>query len=508
VRKLSMRKISEVFRLRFELNLSYRDIARSLNISISTIYDYLARAKVAGLSWPLTEKLSEEEFYQKLFLPTSQTKNRPLPDWEYVHKELRKKGITLRLLWREYRDMHPIGIGYTQFCHHYGHYKKSIAPVMRQIHQAGEKCFVDYAGMKMPWIDLSTGEIHEAEIFVGCLGASQYTFVEPTRTQSLPDWISSHVNMFDFFGGVTEVVVPDNLKSGISKAHRYDPDINANYQLLGEHYGFAIVPARAGEPRDKGKVENAVGCVERLILAPLRHHTFTSIGEINEAIKKRLTEFNSRLFQKMQISRCELFESIDKPTLKSLPTEKYAYADWKKAKVHIDYHVTLDDHHYSVPCRYIHQHLEIRSTSKLVECFYKGERIAVHARSDKRYGYSTLKEHMPASHKAYAKWTPERMIRWAKKIGPKTEEFIDYMIKARPFPQQAYRACLGVLRLGEQFGEKKLEKACEKALQIGAKRYQQVHDILKNHLEELPLQETQSTQISTHQNIRGPHYYQ
>ncbi|WP_415076889.1 IS21 family transposase [Legionella sp.] len=503
-----MRKISEVFRMRFELKRSYRDIARSLNISISTVNDYLARGKTAGYSWPFPEGLSEETLYEKLFLPTVQIKNRPLPEWEHVHKELRKKGVTLRLLWREYRDTHPTGVGYTQFCHYYGDYKKTITPVMRQIHQAGEKCFVDYAGMKMPWIDVSTGELQEAEVFVGCLGASQYTFVEATKTQRLPDWISSHVNMFDFFGGVTEIVVPDNLKSGVSKAHRYDPDINANYQLLGEHYRVAIVPARAREPKDKGKVENAVGCVERIILASLRHCTFTSIAEINQAIQKRLTDFNSQLFQKMQTSRRELFELIDQPALKSLPAEKYAYAYWKKAKVHIDYHVTFDDHHYSVPCQYIHQPVEIRATSKLIECFYKGRRIAVHVRSYRQYGYSTIEEHMSASHKAYAKWTPERMKRWAEKTGPETLAFIDYMISARPFPQQAYRACLGVLRLGEKFGEARLEKACEKALKIGAKRYQQVHDILKNHLEDLPVQESESTQMSAHKNIRGPHYYQ
>lgn len=309
MRPLSMRKISEVLRQRYELKRSYRDIARSLAIGITTVFEYLARAKAAGISWPLGD-MSEEELRGTLFLPSQNaSKKRPLPDCEWVYKELRKKGVTLQLLWREYRDSHSGGLSYSQFCNHYRAYTKATTPVMRQIHKGGEKTFVDYAGMTVPWLDVITGEIHEAQIFVGSLGASQFTFAEATATQKLPDWIQSHVRMWEYFGGVSEIVVPDNLKSGVTKAHRYDPDINANYQCIGEHYGFAIVPARIYEPKDKTKVENAVGCVERQILAPLRHITFTSLAEINAAIKPRLVAFNQQSFQKVKTSR-QKFTSI------------------------------------------------------------------------------------------------------------------------------------------------------------------------------------------------------
>lgn len=507
--RLSMRKISEVLRQRHEVKRSYRDIARSLNISISTVSEYLWRAKAAGIHWPLPEGISEQDLYDKLYLPVAQTvPERPLPDWDWVHQELRRKGMTLRLLWREYRDSYPNGLGYTWFCILYRRHVKDISPVMRQIHKGGEKTFVDYAGMTMPWIDTITGEIHEAQIFVGCLGASQFTFAEATATQGLPDWIQSHIRMWEEFGGISEIVVPDNLRAGVTKAHRYDPDINVNYQHLSEHYGFAIVPARVAEPKDKAKVENVVGCVERQILAPLRHITFTSIGEINAAIRPRLAAFNSQPFQKMKTSRRELFEAVDKPALKPLPPDRYAYAEWLDAKIHIDYHFVFDDHYYCVPYRYIHKPVQIRATSKIVECFYQGKRIAAHARSFVRYGFTTLKDHMPPAHRAHAEWSPERMKRWAKKIGPNTANFIDHMIVSRAFPQQAYRSCLGLLRLGERFGNARLEQACIRALSAGMTRYQQVESILKKHLDAVPLSHAEpAPPLSLHKNIRGSTYY-
>jgi transposase len=507
--RLTMRKIKEIFRQHHN-NRSYRDIAASLNIGISTISDYLSRAKKIGLTWPFPEELSEEELYNKLFNPSDKkSAQRPLPEWEDIHRELRKKGMTLQLLWREYKDIHPNGFGYTQFCTHYRRYVKSISPVMRQPHKAGEKTFVDYAGMKVPWINPSTGELHEAEIFVGSLGASQYTFVEATATQQLPDWIQSHVRMWEYFGGVSDIAVPDNLRAGVRKAHRYDPDVNANYQHLSEHYGFAIVPARANEPKDKAKVENAVGWVERQILAPLRHITFTSIAEINAAIKPRLAKINGQPFQKMKTSRVELFETIDKPALKPLPPSAYQYVDWSKAKIHIDYHFVFKEHFYSVPYNYIHREVDLCTTGTTIECFYQGKRIAAHARSYVRYQFTTLPDHMPPNHLAQAEWSPERMRRWAKKIGVQTASFIEHMILSRPFPQQAMRSCLGLLRMGKRFGDERLEKACAIALSAGATRYQQVEAILKNKIDLLNSQsESQSNVVSLHQNIRGSNYYQ
>ena len=504
-----MRKISEILRLRYELRCSIRDIACYLNIGKTTVSDYLVRAKAAGIVWPITEDISEQNLFDKLFLPsTDNSKKRPLPDWEYISQEIRKKGVTLQLLWREYRDSNPAGLSYTQFCEHYRAYRKSITPSMRQIHKGGEKTFVDYAGMTIPWIDPTTGEIHEAQIFVGSLGASQFTFAEATATQSIPDWIQSHIRMWEYFGGVSKVVVPDNLKSGVTKAHRYDPDINVNYQHIGEHYGFAIVPARIGEPKDKAKVENAVGCIEKQILAPLRHITFTSIAQINAAIKPRLVAFNQQSFQKMKTSRQALFNEVDKPALKSLPPEKYQYAEWQRAKIHIDYHFVFDDHYYSVPHKYIHHEVEVRATANTVECFYQRKRIASHPRSYLRYKHSTIKEHMPPSHRAHAEWTPERMKRWANKIGQHTMKFIDHLISSRAFPEQAYRACLGVLRLASRYGEARLEKACAIAYESGATRYSQVESILKNKLDAIPHSRMMDTPVITsHENIRGSDYY-
>jgi len=508
--KLSMRKISEVFRQRLELKRSYRDVARSLNISTSTVYDYMARAKMAEITWPLPEGMTEQALYDKLFLPVSAAKKmeRHQPDWEQIHRELHKKGMTLRLLWREYREQHSRGFGYSHFCNHYREYAKTMAPVMRQIHKAGEKSFVDYAGMKMPWINVITGEVCEAEIFVGCLGASQYIFAEATATQQLPDWIQSHVHMFEYFGGVTEIIVPDNLKSGVTNAHRYDPDINANYQHLGEHYGVAIVPARAASPKDKAKVESAVGIIERQILASLRHMTFTSIGEINAAIAKRLIILNNQSFQKMKTSRRELFETIDKPALKPLPPSRYQYAEWKRAKIHTDYHVVFDHHFYSVPYQHAGHAVELRATAKTIECFYKHERIAAHSRNYKKYGYTTLSEHMPKAHQEHAKYSRSYIKNWAKKIGEQTTVFIEHMMSARAFTQQAYRACYGLLRLSQRYGDERLEKACAKAMKICATRYQQVESILKNKLEEVVVHQTSTVQLSNHDNIRGAKYYE
>jgi transposase len=508
---ISMRKISEIFRQRFELNLSYREIATSLNLAVGTISEYMARAKTAKLDWDKISKMSEEELYNKLFLPsTSSNKcNRTLPDWTYIHKELRKKGVTQHLLWREYREQQQDGVCYSQFCHLYSSYKKMLSPVMRQQHKAGEKSFVDYSGMRMEWIDPKSGEIYKAEIFVGCLGASQLIFAEATATQQLEDWINSHINMFEFYGGVTEMIIPDNLKSAVTKSHKYDPDINANYQHFSEHYGVAIVPARAGAPKDKAKVENAVGIVEKQILAPLRNITFTSLGEINSAIKKQLHIVNNQKFQKMEVSRQQLFESLDKPALKELPPARYQYAIWKKATINIDYHFVYDNHYYSVPYKYIHKKVDLCATNKTVECYLDGDRIAIHEISFKKYGFTTLKEHMPKNHKEHAEFSMDRIQSWAKKIGNDTLTFVEHMLAARAFPQQAYRACLGLLRLSNIYTEARLEKACNKALTVGATRYQQVADLLKNNLEEVSIS-TNNLNITevNHDNIRGANFYQ
>ena len=511
-RGLSMRKISEVLRLKFELKLSHRKIGQSLNISSSTVGEYLCLAKGAGINnWPLPEEMDEDALYAALYQPVKDQKiDRPRPDYEYVHQELRRKGVTLMLLWREYREKHPNGLGYTRFCVEYSKFSKKVDPVMRQIYKGGEKGFVDYAGTTVPWIDLTTGEINEAQIFVGSLGASNFTFAEATATQSLPDWFGSHVRMFEYFGGVPHVLIPDNLKAGVKKTHLYDPDINPNFQILGEHYGVAIVPARVVKPRDKAKVEASVKFVTQQILAPLRDRTFTSVAEINAAIKPLLKEFNEKKFQKLMGTRRSQFEILDKPALKPLPLERFEYANWKKVRVNIDYHISYEKHNYSVPYQYIHQELYLRATSKTIECFHKGKQIAIHERRCTQHGYSTLKEHMPKNHQEHAKWSPERLKSWAAKNGKFTENFIEHLISSRFFPEQAYRACLGVLRLGRRYGEDRLEKACERALTMGADRYQQIESILKKGLDKLPLDDKENKECLPvhHENVRGPAYYE
>jgi len=508
--KISMKKVSEILRQRYELKRSYRDIARSLNISMSTINTYLGLAKASGLRWPLPTDVTEDQLSALLFPKSQADQARPLPDWNWVQKEHRKKGVTLQLLWREYRDRHPNGVGYSQFCSLYRVHKKSVAPTMRQVHKAGEKTFVDYAGHTMEWINPVTAEIHQAQIFVAALGASQLIYIEATATQSLPDWIHSHCNMWEYFGGVTEIVVPDNLKAAVTQAHRYDPDINSNYQHLGEHYGFAIVPARVRSPKDKAKVENAVKIVTEQILAPLRHVTFTSLTQLNQALRQRLERLNQQKFQQLDFSRRDLFREVDQPALKPLPPQRYHYAEWKGAKVHIDYHITFEKYYYSVPYQYIQKEIDIRATATTVECFYQGQRIAIHQRACSKQRYITLKEHMPPAHRAQQQWGPDRIQRWAQKIGPQTKDLIQSVLDSRPIEQQAYRACLGILRLGQRYGEQRLEKAAVIALAQGMTRYRQIESILKNKMDQLPPPTDPTTEpINTaHHNIRGAHYYQ
>jgi transposase len=381
---------------------------------------------------------------------------------------------------------------------------------MRQTHKAGEKLFVDYAGMTVSWIDVVTHEVFEAQIFVAVLGASNYTFAEATRSQSLPDWIGSHIRAFQFFEGVPEIVVPDNLKSGVTSPHRYDPDTNPTYQDMANHYGIGVVPARVAKPQDKGKVEVGVKGIERRILAKLRNRTFSSIAEINEAIRPLLVEYNAAPFKQMPGSRISEFLEVDKPALKPLPDYSYEYAEWKKVRVNIDYHIAFDFHYYSVPFRYLKHEVDIKITRSLISCFYKGKMIATHGRMYCK-GHTTIKEHMPRQHQEYAEWTPERIIRWANQAGEYTCNFITAMIESRPHPQQAYRACLGVMRLGKNYGVERLEKAAARALAIGALSYQSIESILKRGLDQTPIPRSSLVSVPTtvvaHDNIRGSDYY-
>ncbi|MEJ2755833.1 MAG: IS21 family transposase [Gammaproteobacteria bacterium] len=474
-KRLSMRKIKEVLRLKWDQGLSNRQIAAACGIARPTVSEYLRRAQEAGLSWPLPNDINDAQLEHALFRPPPDLppEDRGIPDWSRINKELRRKHVTLFLLWQEYRQAHPDGYQYSWFCDHYRTWQGKRDVVMRQDHKAGEKLFVDYAGQKVSIIDRVTGEIKEAEIFVAVMGASNYTFAEATWTQRLPDWIGSHVRAFNYLGGVPELVVPDNLRAGVSKAHRYEPDINPTYQDMATHYGVTILPARARHPRDKAKVENGVLVVERWILAALRHRQLFSLAELNAAIKALLVKLNARAFRKLPGCRKEQFEQLDLPALKPLPTEPY--------------------HCF---------------TQQTVECFYQGQRVASHRRSHLKGRHTTVAAHMPESHRQMQDWSPQRLSSWAAKTGPATEKLILTILSSRKHPQQAYRSCLGILRLGKAYGDERLEAASRRALVLGCHRYKSIESILKHRLDEKPLEPQQELNLpSEHDNIRGPGYY-
>jgi transposase len=441
-----MRKIREILRLRYNCKLTYGKIATSCGIGRTTVSDYLERFEASPFGWPLPSDIDDTQLEQQLF-PSAQinygTKRARL-DWQHIHRELRRKGVTLMLLWQEYKAQYPDGYQYSQFCHLYRQWAGRIDPVMRQEHRGGEKMFVDYAGQTVDVYDLPTKQIRIAQIFVATLGASNYTYAEATWTQKVPDWIASHCRAYDYIGGVPEVTVPDNLKSGVKSPCFYEPDLNPTYLDMARHYGTAVIPTRVAKPRDKAKVEVAVQIVERWILARLRNHKFFSLQQLNETIRTLLTELNQKPFQKLPGSRRSMFDAVDKPALKPLPQRPYQFAEWKKAWVNIDYHVEVDRHYYSVPHQLIKKQIDVRFTSNIVECFYKSKRVASHIRSYQKGWHTTVRDHMPKSHQKMAEWTPDRFVRWANKIGTQTTQLIMTVLSSRPHHQQGFRSALGI----------------------------------------------------------------
>ena len=503
-----MRKIREVLRLHHDAGMGIRAISRSLKASPSTVREYLIRAKAQGLSWPLPESLDDAGLLQRLYPTPAQSASRfPPPDWSKVHRELRRKGVTLALLWEEYKAVHPQGMQYSWFCRQYRAWAAKVDVVMRQEHRAGEKMFVDYAGHTVGVVNRDTGELREAQVFVAVLGASNYTYAEATWTQTLPDWIASHVRAFEFMGGTTELLIPDNLRSAVSRANRYEPDTNPTYHDLACHYAVAVLPACVKKPRDKAKAEVGVQVVERWVLAALRNRTFFSLAELNAAIAKLLERLNARAFRKLPGSRRELFEQLDRPALRPLPGERYVFAQWKKARVNIDYHVEVDRHYYSVPHALVGRQLDVRLTATTVECLYRGQRVASHVRSPLRGRHTTADEHMPEKHRKMGQWSPERFVRWARTIGPHTAALIDSVLRSRRHPQQAFRSCLGILRLADSYGEDRLEAAAGRAVELGANSYRSVESILKHCLDQRPSEQIELGLGLEHSNLRGASYY-
>jgi transposase len=434
-----------------------------------------------------------------------------MPAMYDLYQELHKKGVTLQLLWQEYKELNPDGYQYSQFCQLYRQWVQKLDVCLRQEYRAGEKLFVDYAGQTIPIQDPFTGKIQCAYLFVATLGASNYTFAEASLAQDLSSWIQSHVHALEFLGGVPHILVPDNLKVGVTNPCRYEPDINPTYQDLAQHYGTVVIPARIGKPQDKAKVEAAVLLAERWILAALRNHTFFSLAELNQAIAEKLQDLNNRPFQKLLTTRKALFESLDKPALKPLPDSPYEFAEWKKARVNIDYHVEVDRHYYSVPYQLVRQQVEVRLTTTTVEVLFKNRRVASHARSYRPGGFTTLPEHMPKAHQKYLQWTPSRIIQWAGKTGPQTQKLVTTILENRPHPEQGFRSCLGIIRLGQRYSPQRLEAACARALFIKAHSYKNVESILKKGLDRQPLEglpPQPSPPALYHENLRGKEYYQ
>jgi transposase len=506
-----MRKIKEVLRLH-ALGLRQRQIARSCAIGQSTVSDYLQWAEAASLHWPEVADWEESRLLAAFGpeAPTERARSRlPLPDFAGLHAELQQhKHLTLQLAWEEYCGAHPEGYRYSRFCELYQRWRRQQEVVLRQEHRAGEKLFVDYAGATIPVQDAQTGELRQAQLFVGVLGASNYTFAEATWSQGLGDWIGSHIRAFEFFGGLPEIVVPDNLKSGVSRSCRYEPGVNLTYEEMAQHYGVAVIPARPYKPRDKAKAEVGVQVVERWILAALRKRTFFSLGELNEAIAELLGRLNERPFRKREGSRKTLFVSLDRPALRPLPAERYQYGDWKTARVNIDYHVEFDQHWYSVPYPLTQQEVEIRATATTIEVFHKGVRVASHSRSHTPHRHTTLDTHRPAAHQRHLEWTPSRVVEWSAKIGSATAQVVERILAGNRHPEQGFRSCLGIIRLGDKYPHARVDAAARRALALNCCSYQSLKSILEHGLEEqTPESRPEPRPPVDHPNLRGPDYY-
>jgi transposase len=508
-----MRCVKEVLRQKWVLKKSHREVARSLDISSGFVSGVVTRAVATGLNtWTQVEALTEEALEERLYGPKVKAgTERPLPDPAHIHAERKRPGVTLELLHLEYLEANPTGYRYTAFCEHYRQWLSKHRLSMRQVHLGGEKMFVDYSGKKPHLVDAKTGEVLDVELFVAVLGASSLTYAEASRTQKSHDFILSHVRSFEYFRGVPKAVVPDQLKSGVTDADSYEPLIQRTYEEMARHYGTSVLPARPAKPKDKAKVERAVQIAQRWILARLRNEAFFSLDALNARIWELLEVLNARKMRVYGASRNELFERVEKSQLLPLPTDRFAYAEWKKARVNrLDYHVEIDGHYYSAPHTMVGEKVEARITAATVELYRHGERFTSHVRSDARGRHTTKPEHMPKAHQKHMEWSPARITHWAASIGPKTKELVEAILADRPHPEMGYRSCLGILRLGKKYPER-LEPACERALRGGARSYKSVASILKLGLDRQPLPAAADAQASlppaVHENVRGRDYY-
>lgn len=505
-----MRKIRDVLRLTFENNMSCRMIEKAIGISRKAVADYLLRASNANITWPLPQELDDAALEEKLFPAISKLimSKKPMPNWFMVNQELKAKGATLAQLHLEYLMEHPDGMSYSRYCTHYREYKKTLKRSLRQVHAAGEKVFVDYAGPTVPIHNLQTGEVQQAQIFVGVLGASSYIYADAVWNQRKANWIASHARMFEHIGGVPLMVVCDNLKSAVTKPSRTEPVIQAAYQDMATHYGTAIFPARAYKPKDKSKAEGGVLIVERWILFRIRKHKFTSLAELNATIKVLLVDVNNRPFKKMPGSRFTAFQELDKPALKPLVSQIYEYKEFYKVRAGFDYHVEIDAHYYSVPHTLVRKQLEAVVTASTIEVMHGGRRVTSHPRSYERGGKTTNPEHMDSAHHHYANWNPTHALQWASTVGANTHVFLSKTFSNAPHRDFGYRWSNSVKSLCRKYGNERLDAACKLALEIGATKTANLHSILKTNLDQQRRSTGEMQEASfDHDNIRGPNYY-
>jgi transposase len=509
--RLSMRKTREILRQKWVLGRGYREVARSVQVSLGAVWLAVQRATEAGLDWPAVAGMDDAVLETRVYAREAMAgRSRPVPDCARIDVERRRLGVTLELLHLEYVEQHPDGYSYTQFCEYYRRWLARQRLSMRQIYRAGEKAFVDYSGKRPAVVDPETGEQRQVELFVAVLGASNFTYAEATWTQRSGDFIASHVRTLEYWGGVPALIVPDQLRSGVSGPHRYEPEIQKTYDEMAEHYGTAVLPARPRSPRDKAKVEVAVQIAQRWILARLRNETFFSLAALNERIWELLEVLNDRLMRRYGKSRRQLFEELDRPALRPLRAERFVWGEWKNAGVNIDYHVEAEHHFYSVPFTLVRERVEVRISAATIEIFHRGRRVTCHARSFARGRFTTIPEHMPKIHRDHAEWTPTRMIRWAETVGLRTAELVEAIIREKPHPEHGYRACLGILRLGKRYGETRLEAACARAVVVRARTVDSVGSILMKGLDRQPLPTPPvepARPAFTHENVRGPEYY-
>lgn len=510
-----MKKALDILRCKLDGQLTNRESAMACQVSPATVSGVLGRFEASKLPWPLPADIEESEVERRLFYQDDTTastvEEADKPDFAWIQAELRKKHVTLKLLWEEYKTAHPKGFHYSYFCEQYGAWRNQLEPVMRQTHEFGHKCFVDYAGDTVPIVDPETGEVRQAQIFVAVLGASNYTYAEAVWSQEIPNWLTSHVRMLNYFQGATRVLVPDNLRSGVSKADRYEPEIHPAYARLADHYKMVIIPARVRRPKDKAKVEGGVLISERWILAALRNIRFFCINELNDNIGKLLDKLNRTPFQKLEGSRHTVFESQERPVLLPLPVEPFVQRDFQRMRVPDDYYLDVDGHLYMVPYRLIDEVVEVWTTTTIVEVCHRNQRVALHARSDKRGGRTAVTEFMPVAHREVSSWTTERMIAWANKIGPQTTRVIEAVVAASPHPEMAVNSCLGILRQAKKRGSEALEAACRRAMAIKSPTYRSVKSILENNLHQQPLPASEpppKRPRKEHENLRGQGYYQ